>query len=738
MLIVHMIGNAHIDPVWLWRWQAGADEALATFRSAADRCDEYPDFLFTRGEAWTYQQVELLDPALFAHVRRLIQRGQWHVTGGQWIQPDANLPTEMGWRRQLLHGQRYFAEHFGIRPTIAYNVDTFGHPATLPDLLAELDYTGYIFHRPAPSQVELPAHTFRWRGPRGGEVLGMRLIPAYVTRTDELHDAITAAIAAANPGLGHVLCFYGVGNHGGGPTKANIEYILEHRHAFSGAELRFSTPQAFADAVVPHWAALPIVTTELQHTFPGCYSVMHDIKQQQRHSEHLLAQSERVIEAYGTTAQEREACTERLNAAWNDLLFTEFHDILAGTCVPSAWPSVRAMQGRARILGEEIIHGVTRRWAEQQLPTWNEHQLVVLNPDTASWEGLVEIEPHLDFDSWGQRWLSDLAGQPQPFQIVQAEPHMLVNRIIFPLKVEAGGSAQLLLRNDSLPVNVPAITTGLVVSQHSLANQHVHVELSTSGIDQITVDGRALLGPGGIGLHLRQDSTDTWTFHADAFREPVTATISSDGWIVEETGPLRARVRIEGWLGHSRLRWTLSLQRAEKRLTMQIEVGFNEHFALLQLPIQLGLPVTSWRDGQVAGSVERQAGSVEWPVQGWSRMTLAGGARVALVTQDAYSMSLDESGRWQWTLLRSPKMAWGGDTWGGERVFLSAGRDHFTDQGEHSFALVLLLGDDQDGQLEESVLQVYARQQAQLPIVFDRYQGMNRPPWGNTPPPHLR
>jgi alpha-mannosidase len=203
--------------------------------------------------------------------------------------------------------------------------------------------------------------------------------------------------------------------------------------------------------------------------------------------------------------------------------------------------------------------------------------------------------------------------------------------------------------------------------------------------------------PGGIGLHLRQDNTDTWTFHADAFREPVTATFSSGGWVVEETGPLRARLRIEGWLGHSRLRWTLSLQRAEKQLTMQIEVGFNERFTLLQLPIQFGSPVTSWRDGQVAGSVERQAGRVEWPVQGWSRMTLAGGACMALVTQDAYSISLDESGCWQWTLLRSPKMAWGG-VWGGEKDFLSAGRDYFTDQGEHSFALTLLLGNDQDGQ----------------------------------------
>ena len=27
---LHMIGNAHIDPVWLWPWQEGYQEARAT------------------------------------------------------------------------------------------------------------------------------------------------------------------------------------------------------------------------------------------------------------------------------------------------------------------------------------------------------------------------------------------------------------------------------------------------------------------------------------------------------------------------------------------------------------------------------------------------------------------------------------------------------------------------------------------------------------------------------------
>ena len=345
-VIVHMIGNAHIDPVWLWPWQAGADEALATFRSAADRCDEYPEFVFTRGEAWLYEQVERIDPELFERVRTLIESGRWHVTGGQYIQPDCNLLDGMGLRRQILHGRRYFQDRFGVSPKVGYNVDSFGHPATLPDILASHGYEGYVFHRPAAHQVALPAQTFRWRGSGGGEVIGFRISPAYVTRTDDLYGQIMLSIEAADPGCGHTMCFYGVGNHGGGPTKGNIEYILENRNAFPGAELRFSTPQAFFDAIAETRDRLPARDEELQHTFPGCYSVMHDIKQQQQRGEHLLDQCGRLVDGFADDEEERrELHRTARSAAWDDLLFTAFHDVLAGTSVPAAWDSVRAMQG---------------------------------------------------------------------------------------------------------------------------------------------------------------------------------------------------------------------------------------------------------------------------------------------------------------------------------------------------------------------------------------------------------
>jgi alpha-mannosidase len=721
-MIVHMIGNAHIDPVWLWGWQVGVDEALATVASAADRCEEYPDFVFTRGEAWIYQQVERLRPDLFDRVRNLVARGQWYVAGGQYLQPDLNLPTEMGLRRQIQYGQAYFRETFGVRPRIGYQVDSFGQPGFVPDLLAEHGYIGYIFRRPEPQQYPIPGSAFRWRGLGGAEVLCFRVIPAYVTNEADLYGQVMIAVENAVPTLGHTMCFYGVGNHGGGPTKAQIEWIREHRSAFDGIELRFSTPEKYFDAIAPARDQLPLVRGELQHTFPGCYSVMHDIKQAQRRTEHLLDQAGRVAAGFCESEAERVRELARLDAAWKDLLLTEFHDVVTGTSVRSAWPSIRAFQGRARIAAEEAIADVTRRWSYRRLPRVEHHQIVIVNADESAFRGYVQADAWLDFDTWGERWLSDLEGRALSVQQLQPEGMQGPARILFPVEIPPTGSKLVLVRPGPAPGGA-AFDTDLQVSTDRLANGFIDARLGATGITELSFKGMPVLSAPGIGLHLRRDSTDTWTFHRDRWIEPIEALLNEGSWVIEETGPLRVSARLEARLGNSRLRWTASLYRNDPRLLLDLDINFDERTTLLQMPIHLARDPKRRTDGLAIGCAEGRESLTEWPVQGWSRLGLDG-VEIGLVTNDAYSASLDGQ-IWQWTLLRSPRMAWDGTA---PKLYL--GRDHYTDQGTHEFAFELHLG----RALDEGQLRAAVRRQAQPLIVFDRYEGMNRPSFGAVPP----
>jgi alpha-mannosidase len=280
------------------------------------------------------------------------------------------------------------------------------------------------------------------------------------------------------------------------------------------------------------------------------------------------------------------------------------------------------------------------------------------------------------------------------------------------------------VRDDPALDHMPA--TDLTVSPDYLANSRIRVELNGSGILAMSIGDQTLLGERGIRLHLRHDHSDTWGFTSDRFDEAVASAFDGDGWVVEEIGPLRARVRTEGWIGHSWVRWTLSLHRNDPRIWMQIETNFAERYKALQLPIHLPAGPSRWTDGLAGGQVERRPNPAEWPVLGWSRVE-AGGEALAVATHDAYSLSIVDD-VWQWTLLRSPRMSWGG-----RDPVVYAGRDWHTDQGPHTFSFVLIPGAD----LNAAALETAARQLAMPPVVFDRYDGMDRPPWGAQAPRRL-
>ena len=100
--ILYLICNAHLDPVWLWEWEEGAGETLSTFRTAAQLCEEYDEFVFNHNEAVLYKWVEMYEPELFSRIQQLVKRRKWHILGGWYLQPDCNMPSGESFVRQIL------------------------------------------------------------------------------------------------------------------------------------------------------------------------------------------------------------------------------------------------------------------------------------------------------------------------------------------------------------------------------------------------------------------------------------------------------------------------------------------------------------------------------------------------------------------------------------------------------------------------------------------------------------
>jgi alpha-mannosidase len=370
---------------------------------------------------------------------------------------------------------------------------------------------------------------------------------------------------------------------------------------------------------------------------------------------------------------------------------------------------------------------ISRRYARKTLPCENEQRLVFLNASVHEFDGFMECEPFIDFDDWGDRWFADENGEPVPFQLIASEPSMgaMVHRVVLPVIIPAQGQRILSLLNSANRSSLPPLQP-VKTSANSLASGDLTVTTSATGISSILWKGRELLGAEGLSLHLREDHSDTWGFHQTGFDEEIVARLGGLEWKVEDQGPLRTRAFSEQKIGNSTMRLAVTMYAGSPEIHLHLQVVFAERYKILQMPIHLAIAPSGWTSGQAGGLVQRNAGADEMPFCGWDSIR-GDHYNISLHTPDAYSSRLLED-TWQISLLRSPLMAWAGDT----ELPHSFSQRH-SDQGWHDFHFIIRIDDVLDTIRCEKV----SDHQAKPPVVFDHYVGMNRPAWGNAPPRRL-
>lgn len=356
--IVHLICNAHIDPVWMWSWEEGLREAISTFHTAAQLLDDFPEFVFNHNESLLYEWIEEYDPALFEQIKQHVSTGRWNITGGWYLQPDCNMPAGETMIRLMLEGRRYFQQRFGVRPPVAYNFDSFGHPESFPQLLQGAGFEFYIHFRPTASQMELPAPLYRWRGRDGSSIVALRPDTGWYGTPgpgQEREQALRGIHIARETGR-DTLVTWGLGDHGGGATRADLEMFRElfEEYADSDIILRHSTPEAYLERMRPHLDSLPVVEGDLQRTLAGTYTSVALIKRRMRQGESLLSRAER-WSAINWWLNDAPYPAEDLHRAWKDLMFNTFHDILCGSLVEHAIPGVDDIYGSVHHTARRLL-----------------------------------------------------------------------------------------------------------------------------------------------------------------------------------------------------------------------------------------------------------------------------------------------------------------------------------------------------------------------------------------------
>jgi len=652
---LHMIGNAHLDPVWLWQWQEGFQETKATFRSALDRLNEYDDFVFTSSSAVMYEWVEKNDPNMFEEIKVKIQEGRWVICGGWWLQPDCNIPSGESFVRQGLYGQHYFKEKFGVTATVGYNVDSFGHSGMLPQILQKSGMDHYVFMRPGPHEKGLPGRLFWWESDDGSRVMTFQIPFEYTTWGQDLEQHVRRCSTELKEPVNELMSFYGVGNHGGGPTKENIESLKRLNKEEDMPNLVFSSPNQFFEEVKKKDVSLPTVHHDLQNHAKGCYAVHSGIKKWNREAENMLAKAEKLsVIAEATTGQPYPADFKQ---AWKNVMFNQFHDILAGTSIEDAYEDARNMHGEAMTIAERGLNYAVQSLAwniqieqdEAMLP------IVVFNPH--SWD--VETNVEVEFKRFKEdQILTDEMGQEVPVQVIQS--HATANgrnRLSFIAKLPAMGYRVYKVVSNAKPKQFEAIKA----NDYCLENDRFRLEFDpNSGFITSLYDKQnqyeVFTGDAAKPVVIH-DTSDTWS-HDVVRYDDVAGEFKAVSIKRIEHGPVKSVIRVISEYGSSKLIQEFAMYKDLDHIDVKVTVDWREQFKVLKLKYPVNVVHRKATYEIPYGHIIREANGEEQVGQSWidvSGTVKETGGRYGLSIANDAKYSYDVEGNvLSLTVLRSP------------------------------------------------------------------------------------
>jgi alpha-mannosidase len=681
---LHLIGNAHIDPVWLWQWQEGFHEVKASFRSALDRMNTYNDFIFVASSAAFYEWVEQSDPEMFREIQQRVSEGRWGIVGGWWIEPDCNIPSGESFVRHSLYGQRYFSEKFGVTAKTGFNIDSFGHAGTLPQILQQAGIENYTFLRPGPHEMELPGRLFQWQSPDGSRVTAFEIPYTYAASGEMLEKFLKEHPEEIPEEYCTWMSFVGVGNHGGGPTIETIEKIHSMNASDEFAQqLLFSKPETFFQEIRESNVELPVVATELQHHASGCYSVHSGIKQWNRRAENALIAAEK----WTTISKAALDITAKdsYRHAWKQLLFNQFHDIMAGTSLKESYQDARDQ------IGEAISIAARNHNLALQAFAWNINlplqpdafPIIVFNPLTWPAEDIIELEIGTHH---GNYVLLDEHGDRIPHQFVQSHATTWRQRVCFIADLPALGYRTYRLVKVGDEISNPSNDSPLKYSQTSLENSYLSLTIDpqTGAIESLmdkTSNQEFFSGAAGTAVVL-DDPGDTWAHGVFEWHDVIDQFKPEQISLFEE-GPVKATIRVVSKFNASTVIQDFTLSASSRQIDVTVQINWQEQLKMvkLQFPTTINNGVVTAENAY--GHCKRAANGIEEPMQRWVDLS-----------NDKYGLSLLNDGKYSYdiaeniislTVLRSPVFA--------HHVPIElqeGGMYTYIDQGWQSFKYVLV------------------------------------------------
>ena len=700
---IHCCGHAHIDMNWMWPWQETVSVSIDTFRTVDRLMDEFPEFKFSQSQASTYIAMEEFAPEIFKAIKKRIKEGRWDPTASMWVEGDKNMASGEILCRHMLYTRRYFKEKFGLpydAIKIDWECDTFGHCRTLPGILNRGGVTRYYFHRTGPEKW-----LYWWKAPDGSKVLGFRDKLGYNGQiVPEISHWFVDYVRET--GLNDWMFMYGVGDHGGGPTRQDLMRAADLNSWPIYPNVKLSTTDAYYSAVEKS-PKIPVVDQELNYTFEGCYTSQSNIKRANRVSENVLPEIEAIALAAGQAGFTYPM--DDIRRGWRMAMFNQFHDILPGSGAHATYEYAQglfqeiqaiALAVRTRGLRQLASKVNTSKASGIKLPKGSLGQTLGDSAGAGAGDpgipggvsayqlGAVSAEPFLIFNPLGfprsetvyaKVWneempaghisVRDDAGNKTAGQVVGTGDfwgHKFTT-VAFPAKdVPATGYRVYTIGRSAAPVHAEGVK---IVSPGVMENELVRIVIDQpSGAIKHLIDkksGYDLVPEGQLFgvlefVHEVSRGMTSWCIgkinRVDA--------LSQDGdFHVGQQGPHRASVRTSRKVGNSTVSVEIGLNAGSPMVdftvsTHWIEIGTPEAgipMLRIAFPTRMAEPKATY---EIAfGSIERPVNGQEVPALKWAdlsgkRIGGSGSCGITMVNADKYGHNAEEN-TLRLTLLRS-------------------------------------------------------------------------------------
>ncbi len=617
----HLTGNSHIDAAWLWPWTETVDAVKRTFSTATQLLSEYPTYTYTQSAAAYSQWMADKYPDLNKQIKQHVDEGRWELVGGMWLEPDLNMPDGESLVRQLLVGQSTFKTLYGKTTRIGWNPDSFGYNWQLPQIYKRSGVDYFVTQKMHWNDTnQLPLKLFWWQSPDGSKVLAY--FPHDYANTNLDPTRLSRDLASArefSPGMTEMMDLYGVGDHGGGPTRTMLDEglhwmepnkVVPHEE-YGTAQPFFTKVEGQLNPSSPTWNYATLAAGEKtlptaapgQITIPtwkdelyfeyhrGIYTTQADHKRNMRDSEEWVLDAEKYASLAWLDGMTYPA--GEITGAWKHILFNQFHDLAAGSGVGIIYKDAQKDYDQVRWASNEVSTkslGVLT----SQIDTRSEKGVPVVVFNSLGWQrgGLAEVSLQLPTGGANAITLLDDKNRVVPSQVLSTDPMTSTFQVLVRLR-EVPSVGYVVLHAVAGYRDFP---TELRSSGTTIENAALRVVIDpqtgciTSLFDKKSNYETIARGACGNELQAFKDTPkeyDAWNIDPGTLDAAPTLLHVVDSVQLVEQGPLRATIRVSRTWQSSKFVQDVTLYTGDDTAVVTNNIDWHETHVLLKAAFPL-------------------------------------------------------------------------------------------------------------------------------------------------------